>query len=285
MWRHTVNKLPISAFVICLNEAHRIGATLESLGQVADEIIVVDSGSTDGTPDIAAQYGAKVLHNKWPGYGPQKRFAEDQCTHDWVLNLDADEVLSDKLIEEIQILPPFTGGLREEASYGKIASPPSPPAGGRDNIDGYALKIRDCVPGESRPRAFAHMTKAVRLYNKTKGRYADSIVHDRVHFDDPMAHVHTLSAPVYHYSVVSMEQAIHKLNRYSTMQADDMMKRGRKPALLGVRLVLEFPIAFLKSYLLRGDILRGKKGFINAMTYAFSRFARVAKFTEQSAKK
>lgn len=260
------NKQPISAFIICLNEAGRIAATLESLKPVADEIIVVDSGSTDGTQDIAKQHGAKVIFNEWPGYGPQKRFAEEQCMHDWVLNLDADEVLSEALIEEIKEILKIENGQS------------LPQMGG---IDGYELRIRDCIPGEARPRAFAHTTKAVRLYNKTKGRYADSLVHDRVHFDDPMAHVHTLSAPVYHYSVISIEQVIAKLNRYSTMQAEDMAARGKYPSMLCVRIYLEFPIAFIKSYILRGDILRGRKGFTNAMTYAFSRFARIAKALEQ----
>lgn len=260
------NTLPLSAFVICLNESMRIGATLESLKGLVDEVIVVDSGSTDGTQDIAQRHGAKVIHHDWPGYGQQKRFAEEQCQHDWVLNLDADEVLSDALIAQIrEVFTKQDGQTLFEMG----------------GIDGYALKIRDCIPTEQHPRPFAHMTRAVRLYNKTKGRYADSLVHDRVQFADSAAHIHTLSAPVYHYSVTSMEQAIAKLNRYSTMQAQDMASRGKYPAMLGLRLYIEFPIAFIKSYILRGDILRGSKGFTNAMTYAFSRFARIAKGLER----
>ncbi|GMA76660.1 hypothetical protein GCM10025880_30770 [Methylorubrum aminovorans] len=85
--------LPISVFIIVKNEADRLGASLAAVRDLADDIVVVDSGSTDGTQALAASLGARVIHNDWPGYGRQKRFAEGQCRHDWVLNLDADEVV------------------------------------------------------------------------------------------------------------------------------------------------------------------------------------------------
>jgi len=264
-----MNKLPISVFIIAKNEASRIGGTLSSVRDLASEIIVVDSGSTDGTPEVAATFGAKVIHHDWMGYGPQKRFAEEQCTHDWVLNLDADEVLSDALALQIRIV--FNNENGESAAE-------------TGRVDGYELLIRDCVPSEARPRHFAHTTRAVRLYRKTKGRYPESTVHDRVHFADPAAHIHTLRAPVYHYSVIAMEQAIMKLNRYSTMQAADMQSRRKIPSFLLLRLYTEFFTAFFKSYILRLDVLRGNSGFINSVTYAFSRFARIAKVWEMERK-
>lgn len=254
------HKLPISAFIIALNEAERIGATLACLEGLVEEVVVIDSGSTDGTKDIAAQYGAKVIVHEWEGYGPQKRFGEEQCAHDWVLNLDADEVLSEALTEEIRT---------------RFAAE-------KESVAGYYLLIQDCLPGEDRPRAFAHTTKAVRLYNKTKGRFPTSPVHDRVQFTAADARLEVLKAPVYHRSILSVEQAIIKLNRYSTMQAKDMKARGKRPSLPLLRLITEFPIAFLKSYLLRGDVLRGRAGFVNAMTYAFSRFARIAKLWDKT---
>jgi glycosyltransferase involved in cell wall biosynthesis len=260
-----MDKLPISAFIIAKNEAERIGATLASVKALASEMIVVDSGSTDGTQEIAQQYGAKVMYHDWAGYGPQKRFAEEQCAYDWVLNLDADEVLSEALVEQIRDVFNSQNG----ASAVEMGQ-----------VDGYELLIRDCVPNEALPRHFAHTTRAVRLYRKSKGRYPESTVHDRVHFTSPNAHIHTLRAPVYHYSVMSMEQAIMKLNRYSTMQAADMQARGKTPNFLLLRLYTEFFMAFFKSYILRMDIFRGHAGFVNSMTYAFSRFARIAKVWE-----
>lgn len=253
--------LPISVFIITKNEADRIKATIESVKDIAAEVIVVDSGSSDGTPDIAQKLGAKVMHHDWEGYGPQKRFAEEQCANDWVLNLDADEVVSDALVADIRRV--FSAGMPE--------------------VDGYMLAIRDCLPGQAEANRFAHTTKAVRLYRKSRGRYAASPVHDRVHFTD-IARIDTLESPVWHYSIRSIQHAIEKLNAYSTMQVADMTARGKAPSCLIFRLYAEFFIAFFKSYILRLDILRGNAGFVNAVTYAFSRFARIAKAWEKRKK-
>lgn len=84
---------PLSIFIIAQNEADRIGRTIEAAKALSDDIVVVDSGSTDGTQALAEALGARVIVNAWPGYGRQKRFAEEQCRHDWLLNLDADEVV------------------------------------------------------------------------------------------------------------------------------------------------------------------------------------------------
>src|SRR3712207_4928412 len=96
--------LPLSVFIIARNEADRIGATIRAVRDLTDDLVVIDSGSTDGTQAVAEELGARVIFNAWPGYGPQKRFGEEQCRHDWILNLDADEELSPALREEIRSL-------------------------------------------------------------------------------------------------------------------------------------------------------------------------------------
>ena len=99
-----IEKLPISCFIIALNEADRIEKTIKSVKDLVDEIIVIDSGSTDGTQKLAEDMGCKVFYNKWNGFGPQKRFGEDCSKNKWLLNLDADEYLSDEISDEIRTL-------------------------------------------------------------------------------------------------------------------------------------------------------------------------------------
>ena len=247
---------PLSIFIIARDEADRIARTIEAIRPLSDDIILVDSGSTDGTQEIAARLGARVISNPWPGYGPQKRFAEEQCRHDWLLNLDADEVVPDDLAAEITAL--FASG--------------SPPA------DAYKMRIAEIFPGEGAPHRFAYALAPVRLYRKSKGRYSPSPVHDRVDLA-PDARIGRLTGTVHHYSVRSLGEQMEKLNRYSDAQANDLDARG---ATLSVfRLVAEFPANFIKAYIGRRHALRGVYGFMTAMNYAFYRYLRVAKHWER----
>lgn len=250
--------LPISVFIIALNEADRIGRTIESVRTLADEVVVVDSGSTDGTQRVAERLGARVIGRAWPGYGPQKRFAEEQCSNNWLLNLDADEVLSPALAQEIAAL--FAQGCMPEHAA-------------------YRMKIREVLPGQRAPSYFAHGVSPVRLYDRRHGRYADSTVHDRVHMQHGSEGM--LSGTVLHFSSRGIEHSIAKFNRYSTMQAEDSIARGKRVRLLGAQLVLIFPLAFCKAYFLRRGVLYGMPGFVNSVLYGASRFARLAKLWER----
>jgi glycosyltransferase involved in cell wall biosynthesis len=247
---------PLSIFIIARDEADRIARTIEAVRGLSDDIVVVDSGSTDGTQAIAERLGARVLSNDWPGYGPQKRFAEEQCRHEWLLNLDADEVVPPDLAAEIAAL---------------LAN--ATPA-----ADAYELRIAEIFPGEQAPHRFAYALAPVRLYRKSKGRYSPSPVHDRVDLT-PDARIGRLRGTVHHYSVRSLGEQMDKLNGYSDAQADDLDKRG---ATLSVfRLVAEFPANFIKAYIGRRHALRGAYGFMTAMNYAFYRYLRVAKHWER----
>jgi glycosyltransferase involved in cell wall biosynthesis len=247
---------PLSIFIITRDEADRIARTIEAVRALSDDILVVDSGSTDGTQAIAESLGARVVLNPWPGYGPQKRFAEDLCRHDWLLNLDADEVVPADLATEITAL----------FSQGQPAA------------DAYKLRIAEIFPGEPAPHRFAYALSPVRLYRKAKGRYSPSPVHDRVDLA-PDARVARLKGTVHHYSVRSLGEQMDKLNGYSDAQADDLDRRN---ATLSVfRLVAEFPANFIKAYIGRRHALRGVYGFMTAMNYAFYRYLRVAKHWER----
>lgn len=247
----------VSAFIICFNEADRIGASIEAIRGLSDDIVVIDSGSTDGTREVAERLGARVIVNApFPGYGPQKRFAEDQCRNDWLLNIDADEVVPPPLAREIIGL--FTSGQPAH--------------------DAYRTPIAEIFPGEGTPHSWAYALKPVRLYRRSRGRYAQSTVHDRVALDAGVS-VGDLKTAMHHFSVRSLGDQIAKLNNYSDMQAADLEKRGI--TLPAWRIFFEFPLSFLKAYLVRRHFVRGIYGFMTAMNYAFSRHLRLAKHIER----
>lgn len=247
---------PISVFIIARNEADRIGDAIRAVRPLADDVVVVDSGSTDGTQALAAELGARVVHNPWPGYGLQKRFGEDLCRHPWLLNVDADEVLSPALVREIAAL--FAAG--------------EPPC------QAYRMPIVEIFPGEARPHALAYALHPVRLYRRDRGRYSDSLVHDRVVLE-PGTRVGSLKGRIHHRSVRSLGDQIDKLNRYSDQQARDLDVRG--VSLPVWRVFVELPGAFLKAYLGRRHFVRGTYGFLTAMNYAIARHLRLAKHYER----
>jgi glycosyltransferase involved in cell wall biosynthesis len=247
---------PLSIFIIAKNEADRLPRVIEAVRPLSDDILVVDSGSTDGTQEVARLAGARLIERDWPGYGPQKRFAESQCRHNWVLNLDADEVVPPDLAGEIAAL--F--------------------ASGEPAAEAYEIRIAEIFPGEAAPHRFAYALAPVRLYRRDRGSYSLSPVHDRVDLV-PGARVASLRGTVHHFSVRSIGDQIAKLNAYSDQQVADLAARGKSTS--GARVFLEFPLAFLKAYFGRRHVVRGTYGFITAMNFAFFRWLRVAKDYER----
>lgn len=250
---------PLSAFLIVKDEAARLPRTLKALEGLADQVVVVDSGSADGTPEIARAAGAEVHHRDWTGYGPQKRFAEDLCRHDWRLNVDADEVVTPELAEEIRAL--------------LAADPPPEPAA-------FCLRILNVYPGDDRPRPLARDYQVVRLYHREAGRYRDHPLFDRVETSGP---VKRLKAPILHHPFLDWHGLVEKENAYSSFQAEAARPRPRWR--LHLRLAVEFPVVFLKSWLLRGHILGGWNGFVFSGVIAFARWLRIAKMLERQAQR
>ena len=248
--------LPISVFLIAKNEADRIGPTIAAVRGLTDDLVLVDSGSTDGTVELARSLGARVVEHEWCGYGPQKRFAEDQCRHDWLLNVDADEVASPELAAEIKGL--FNGS-------------------GPDR-DAYTVPIAEVFPGEKRPHRVAYTLHPVRLYRRSRARYSPSRVHDRVVLE-PGVSLGRLRGRIHHFSIRSLGHEIAKLNRYSDEQADDLA--ARRVRLSRLRVFLELPGAFIKAYFGRRHFVRGTYGFLIATNYAIARHLRVAKHFER----
>lgn len=247
--------LPISVFIIAKNEEARLARVIEALTPWAGEVIIVDSGSTDRTVEIAQSLGAVVHHNEWSGYGPQKSFAERQCRFDWVLNVDADEVVMPPLADEMRAL--FADG--------------APPPGA------YRVKILTVYPGDTKPRPFANDYNVVRLYHKAAGTYSDHPVFDRVILRDKVE-PKQLHHPIYHYSFMSIAHTIDKGNQFTNFRSSHSKKRSG--AYLKTRLVFEFPTAFVKYYIFRRHCTGGWKGFYFSICQAFARTTRIAKMLE-----
>ncbi|MDD7912093.1 glycosyltransferase family 2 protein [Pseudovibrio exalbescens] len=250
------NKLPVSVFIIACNEADRIGTCIQSVADWVDEVIVIDSGSDDETVTVAEQHGAQVIYNPWPGYGLQKRFGEDKCRNSWILNLDADEAISPALRDEIK-------GL---FASGNIA-----------RFDFWRVDIKDVWAHEQRPAAHAYSHRQIRLYRVDAGRFSASSVHDTVRPPEGVS-LGLLKHCVEHRSIRSIAFQVEKMNRYSNAQVKDLRSSGRR--LQKLRLFTEMPMAFFKAYFLRGYWRYGWWGIVSSMTYAFSRFLRIAKAYE-----
>ncbi|WP_208990629.1 glycosyltransferase family 2 protein [Pseudovibrio sp. Tun.PSC04-5.I4] len=152
---------PISILIRAFNEGDRIGRTLESLQGLGQEIVVIDSGSTDNTVEIAESHGARVMYNKWAGFGPQRSFGEQQCRCDWVFYIDADEVVTPELKDEILDL--FSAGKPKQACF--------------------LVRNTMVLPGDNQPRLFADFRKVPRLYNLKHARIKLDPSYDRMDMD------------------------------------------------------------------------------------------------------
>ncbi len=249
--------LPISVFIIAKNEADRIAYTINSVRGWVDEIIVIDSGSTDDTVKVSESLGARVVFNAWRGYGPQKIFGESLCRNTWLLNLDADEEISPALAQEIQAL--F--------------------AGGEPAAKGYHVGIKALYRYQQSLSRFAVGTWQMRLYHRDYAGFKDALVHDTVVFKKKgeLSAVR-LENPVVHRCFRSHAHAVEKINFYSGEQAKDLFAKGYNPP--AVVIVFTPLLSFIKCYFLRKYILHGVDGFIQSCIYSFSRTIRLAKARE-----
>ncbi len=250
-----MNRLPLSVFIIACDEADRIPMVIRAVRDWADEVIVVDSGSQDDTVAVSEALGARVVFNEWPGYGPQKVFAEVQCRNRWLLNLDADEEVSPELAAEIRGL--FVDGEPASAAY--------------------TLPILPLYPFQTRGHPWTAFHHPVRLYRRDRAGFKAERVHDSVVLRE--GRIGHLKGMVIHRSFRSLAHHIDKVNGYSSAQAEVLVERGRDPGLLALLLI---PLlAFLKQYFLRREFVNGVDGIVVSHMYAFQRFIRLAKTRER----
>lgn len=255
----TVEKPSVSAFIICKNEVAMIGPCIESL-DLCREIVVVDSGSTDGTIELVESYRGKdypirFFHRDWTGYAEQKQFALDQCRETWCLNLDADERLDEALRRELPAL---------------AAAP--------ENIVGWKLNFRMFLYGFGYTPETVHFSSAIRLVRRGRARYRpDQLVHEGFDLDGDVGSAG--KGQILHARPLTLEEQILKENRYSSLKAEQLFKAGKKPRFL--RLVFNPFLYFQRIYLFRRFYLCGWAGFIHAMTGAIYSFMTEAKLYQR----
>jgi len=243
-------RLKITATIITLNEAEHIRLACESVSW-ADEIVVVDSGSTDDTREIARACGARVIENAWPGFAAQKQFAAEQASNDWIFSLDADERVSDQLRTSIVSL--------RELDEKRL-------------VDGYSIARRAFYMGRWIRGGGWYPDRQLRLYKKTRGHWEGPHIHESVILDHG-DHVAELSGDILHYPGSDAAEH-HRLigERYAPLGARQMFERGRRTSPLKIALI--GPATFARSFILHGGFRDGLAGFSIARFAAHHAFLK-----------
>jgi glycosyltransferase involved in cell wall biosynthesis len=246
----TLSKIPLSVAIITLDAAGQLAACLASVA-FADDLVVVDSGSRDGTVAIARQHGARVINEAWRGFGPQKQLAVGHARHDWVLCVDADEQVTPELAQSIAAA---------------IAAPAAPV---------YRMARCNRFLGRWLRHGEAYPDWSVRLFDRRHARWSDDTVHERVVHDAPAA---TLDGDLLHESAVSLEQYLAKQNRYTSLQASKLHAEGVRAG--GLRLLLSPVLRFLKFYVVRLGFLDGMPGLLHISIGCMNSYMKYAKLIE-----
>jgi glycosyltransferase involved in cell wall biosynthesis len=242
--------LPLSVVLITHNAAAQLADCLASVA-FADEVLVVDSGSSDGTAEIAARYGARVVQKEWMGFGRQKQFAVEQAAHDWVLCLDADERVSPELA----------------ASLVRALQAPASPV--------YRMARRNRFLGRWLRHGEGYPDWSVRLFDRREARWSDDSVHEKVLFAVTPG---TLQGDLLHESAEDIGRYLEKQNRYTTLAAEELHRRGKRAGM--AELVFSPLVRFIKFYVLRLGFLDGLPGLAHISVGCMNSFMKYAKLVE-----
>ncbi|MDP6111519.1 MAG: glycosyltransferase family 2 protein [Planctomycetota bacterium] len=242
----------ISAVVICFNEEENIRECLASLAWV-DDLVVVDSESTDSTAEIAGEFTERVIERPWPGFVEQKNFAVEQAEHDWVLSVDADEVVTPELRDEICEL---------------LSS-------GNEFAAGYSFPRRTFYLGRWIRHGGWYPDSAIRLFQKSKGRFVGDDPHDRVEVVGDVGH---LDNDLVHFNYKNISDHLATVDRFSSVSARVMHEKGKRASLL--KLTFKPPVKFFETYIWKLGILDGMAGFVIAVISSYYMFLKFAKLWE-----
>lgn len=238
----------LSVIVIAKNEAANIGACLDSVAFADERIVVVDGGSTDGTAEIAAGRGARVIERAFDGFGAQKNFALSQATGDWVFSIDADE----------RVTPALAAEIAQAMNEAKA--------------DGYQMPRLSSFCGREMRHSGWYPDYVLRLFRRGKARFSDDHVHERVICDGPVAR---LKNDLLHAPVLRLEDALSRMDRYSTANAAMTVARGKRVSFSSG--ITHGLWSFFRTYILRGGFLDGREGFLLAVANAEGTYYRYMK--------
>lgn len=238
----------LSVVIITFNEEKNIANCLNSVHNVADEIIVVDSFSTDQTESICQKFRkVRFLQHNFQGFGAQKQFATDQSKNDWILSLDADESISNALENEIRIV------LEAETPF-----------------EAFSIRRQTNYLGRTLRFCGMHTEKHVRLFNKRKAKFSDHQVHEHI----VSTSVSSLKNPMIHFPYQNISHHVEKINNYTNMYAS-------KRSISHFQVIAKAPIRFLTIYFFKLAILDGYAGFIWAMMGTYYSFLKYVKMSER----
>jgi glycosyltransferase involved in cell wall biosynthesis len=241
----------LSVTVVAWNEEERLRACLDSVAW-ADEIVVVDAESTDKTAGVAREFTDRVWVRPWPGFAVQKNFALEQATGEWILSLDADERVTPELAARIRRI---------------LAAP--------DTASGYSIPRKNLFWGAWVRHGGLYPDYQLRLFRRGAGRFVEDAVHESVTVD---GRVEALAEPLLHQSYRDLEDFVRRSNRYSTLAAQDWVRRGRP---VSVAALVMKPLArFVSMYIVKRGFLDGWRGLVLAVLYAEYVFLRMAKAWE-----
>lgn len=254
----------LSVTIIVKNEEKNILRCLESVKPVAGEIIVVDSMSTDQTASICRSFGCRVFQREFDGYGSQKQFAVDQATNDWILSIDADEVISDELRRELIAM---FGLQSHKVTESELAISTSP--------SGYRIPFSLCFMGRIMKHSGVGNEFHLRLFDRRKGRFTTVPVHEGIEIT---GNTSELKGRIIHYSYRDISHHLGKINIYTSQAADGNLSRGKSYPRIWVG--LKFPFSFFSFYFLKGGILDGYPGFMWSFMAAVYATLKIAKTVE-----
>ena len=242
----------LSVIIICKNEEKNIRDCLESISW-ADEIIILDSGSTDNTLQICREFSEKVFSTDWPGFGIQKNRALQHATNPWVLSLDADERITPSLKSEIE---------------NTIAAEKN------SQNNGYYIPRSSRFCGKFMRHSGWYPDYVLRLFKRELARFSDDIVHEKVLCTGETGH---LKHPIIHYTYDSLTQALDKANLYSDLGAEKLYNEGKRSSL--TKAVLKGLWAFFRTFVIRQGFRDGSQGFLLAVSNAEATYYKYAKLT------